>query len=93
MPTAEELLERMRKNRFGWGADDLRKVYLAYGFEEEQGAKHTLYIHPDYPELRATVGRHRSLAPGYATTALRLVGKLRELRGEENENDDAAGDK
>jgi hypothetical protein len=89
MADAEQLLERMRKNRFGWGADDLRTVYLGFGFEEEQGSKHTLYIHPDFPELRATVGRHRQLAPGYPTTALRLVSKLRELQGEESTEDDA----
>ena len=71
--TAEKLLARMRLSKADWGADDLHTLYMGFGFECEQGSKHTLYIHPVWHDLRATVGRHSPLAVGYVTTALRLV--------------------
>jgi len=73
-----QLLEAMRRNRSGWGEDDFDRLYRSYDFEEitRPRAPHRVYVHPSHPELRATVGRHRSLAKGYATTAVRLVDTL-----------------
>jgi len=72
------LLEQMRRGRGGWGEDDLDRLYRSFGFREitRPRAPHRVYVHPDYPDLRATVGRHRSLAKGYATTAVRLIDSL-----------------
>lgn len=72
------LLEQMRRRRSGWGEDDLDRLYRSFGFREitRPRAPHRVYVHPDYPDLRATVGRHRSLAKGYATVAVRLIDTL-----------------
>jgi hypothetical protein len=70
-----ELREQMRRRRSGWGEDDFDRLYRSFGFREitRPRAPHRLYIPPEFPALRATVGRHRSLAEGYATTAVRLI--------------------
>jgi hypothetical protein len=45
-----------------------------------------MYIHPDFPELKATVTRHRSLAIGYIQYAIKLIDKLKKLKEAKNEN-------
>jgi hypothetical protein len=74
-----QLLEQMRRRRGGWGEDDFDRLYRSFGFREitRPPAPHLVYIHPEFPDLRATVGRHRSLAKGYASTAVRLIDTLR----------------
>jgi hypothetical protein len=73
-----ELLARMRRQRSGWGEEDFDRLYRSFGFREitRPRAPHRVYVHPEFPDLRATVGRHRSLAKGYATTAVRLIDTL-----------------
>ncbi len=73
-----ELLEHMRRIRSGWGEDDFDRLYRSFGFREitRPRAPHRVYVHPEFLDLRATVGRHRSLAKGYATTAVRLIDLL-----------------
>ena len=73
-----ELLEQMRRTRSGWGQDDVDRLYRSFGFQEitRPRAPHRVYVHPEFPDLRATVGRHSSLAKGYATTAVRLIDTL-----------------
>jgi hypothetical protein len=70
-----ELLEQMRRRRGGWGEDDFDRLYRSFGFREitRPRAPHRVYVHPEFPDLRATIGRHRSLAKGYATMAVRLI--------------------
>ena len=72
------LLEQMRRRRSGWGENDFDRLYRSFGFREitRPRAPHRVYVHPEYPDLRATLGRHRSLAKGYATTAVRLIDTL-----------------
>jgi hypothetical protein len=65
----EKLLERMREARFGWGQDDFRRLYRAYGFEVVEGARHIVVRHPEYPD------------PAYARTAVRLVDESLRRRG------------
>lgn len=77
----EDLLERMRASKAGWGSRDLDRLYTTFGFDTREGGKHTVYWHPDHPTLRATVGRHRSLAKGYITTAIRLIDRLKAIGG------------
>jgi len=73
-----ELLEAMRRRRSEWSEDDFDRLYRSFGFREvtRPRAPHRVYVHPSYPELRATIGRHRSLAKGYATVAVRLIDRL-----------------
>jgi hypothetical protein len=82
MSQAEKLLEKMRNSKAGWSADDLHSLYVSFGFDFREGGKHRIYIHPEFPELRATVARHGSLAVGYIQHAISLVDKLKKLKGE-----------
>jgi len=40
-----------------------------------------MYIHPDFPELKATVTRHRSLPMGYIQFAIKLIDRLKKIKG------------
>lgn len=79
MTNNEKLLDRMRRSKAGWRSDDLENLYLSFGFERCEGSKHAMFIHPTFPELRATVTRHRSLPIGYIQFAVKLIDKLKEL--------------
>jgi hypothetical protein len=81
MTSAEKLYQRMRRTKAGWKPSDLDRLYRGFGFEVREGAKHTLYIHPEFPNLRATVTRSPSLAVGYIEHALELIEALKEERG------------
>lgn len=86
MPKKDKLLEKMRRNKIGWKFNDLNNLYIKYGFEKYEGSNHTMYIHPDFPELKGTVTRHRSLAIGYIQYAIKLIDKLKKLKEAKNEN-------
>jgi hypothetical protein len=79
MPRPEDLMEQMRVSKDGWGQNDLRRLYEGFGFVSREGSKHTIYKHPSYPFLRATVARHNKLAVGYIQDAVKLIDKLKEL--------------
>lgn len=81
MTSAEKLYQRMRRTKAGWKPSDLDRLYRGFGFEVREGAKHILYIHREFPNLRATVTRSRSLAVGYIEHALELIATLKEERG------------
>lgn len=81
MDPAEKLLARLRRTPFGWGQDDLRRLYTAYGFEVREGARHVVVRHPDHHDLVTTVARHGDLPPVYARTAIRLIDELVRRRG------------
>jgi len=80
---AQKLLERMRQSKHGWGHDDLHTLYRGFGFWYREGPKHRIYIHTEYPELRATVARHDPLPLGYVRRAIELIDRLKELQAEE----------
>lgn len=82
MPRPEDLLEQMRVSKGKWNANDLRRLYEGFGFIGREGSKHTIYKHPSYPFLRATVARHNKLAVGYIQDAVNLIDKLKELEGQ-----------
>jgi hypothetical protein len=79
MSKAEKLLEDMRASKHGWGPHDLFTLYTGFGFTHQEGRRHTLYKHPKYSFLRATVARHSRLAVGYIEDAIDLVDKLKQL--------------
>ncbi len=79
MVNIEQLLEKMRRTKDGWTCDDLDKLYIGLGFIMREGGKHRIYIHPKFPELRATVTRSRSLAKGYVTHAIRMADSLKQM--------------
>jgi hypothetical protein len=83
----DSLLARMMRSKWGWGPQDLERLYLSYGFTRREGAKHTVYTHSADPlNLRATVARHTSLPIGYIQTALRLIRLLAEIEGRNDES-------
>lgn len=84
MSKGDRLLEKMRRSKAGWKFNDLESLYIKFGFEKYEGSKHTMYIHPDFPELRATVTRHSSLAIGYIQFAIKLIDRLKELKEGKN---------
>jgi hypothetical protein len=73
----------MRQSKYEWGYNDLHRLYQGFGFKFREGGGHTVYYHPVYPSLIATVARHRSLAVGYVQTAVKLVDELQRLQGEQ----------
>ena len=79
MSGVENLLKRMRRSKAGWTYVDLDNLYRGLGFKVREGGKHRVYIHPRFPQLRATVTRSRSLAKGYIEHALDLANRLSEL--------------
>jgi len=84
MSSVDRLLERMRQSKAGWRFADLEKLYLGLGFDFQEGKRHRIYIHPEFPQLRATVTRSRTLAKGYIDHALKLAKRLEELEAKES---------
>lgn len=83
MPTkAEKLLERMRNSKSNWKRADLDSLYEGFGFVIKHGGNHDIIKHPNFPQLRATLPRHRQLAKGYVEFAVKLVDQLLELQKE-----------
>ena len=39
MAKGQDLLKRMQQSPFGWGQDDFRRLYRAYGFEVIEGSR------------------------------------------------------
>ena len=65
MPSkAEKLLEQMRNSKSNWKRADLDKVYEGFGFVISHGGNHDIVKHLDFPQLRATLPRHRQLVHG-----------------------------
>lgn len=84
----DSLLAHMMRSRSGWGPKDLERLYLSYGSDKREGAKHTVYTHHADPlNLRATVARHSKLPKGYTQTAIRLIRLLAEIEGRNDASD------
>jgi hypothetical protein len=82
MAEASRLLERMRRSKTGWRAEDLHRLYTSFGFEFEQGRRHRVYIHPRHRDLRATVRRASGVLPtGYVSDAVQLIDTLLKREG------------
>lgn len=81
MDAGDKLLGRIRRTAFGWGQDDLRRLYVAYGFEVREGARHLVVQHAEYRDLVTTLARHDELPPVYAKTAVRLIEEVLRRRG------------
>lgn len=76
----DKTLERMRCSKVGWKYTDIERLYLKYGFEKKEGGKHSLFIHPEFPELRATVARHNTIPIGYIQFAIKIIDRLKQLQ-------------
>jgi hypothetical protein len=74
---AEKLLNDMRRSQANWSRNDILSLYVMFGFEVRNGAKHDVIKHPEHPDLRTTLPRHRKLAKAYVRIAVDLVDKLK----------------
>lgn len=84
MNNAEKLLERMKRSSGDFSALDFDTLYSGFGFTKREGGSHTVYSHPAFPQLRATVARHKHLPTGYAKTAVKLINDLHKLEAEDH---------
>ena len=82
--SAFKLLARMRRNKSGWGESQLRKLYEGFGFVARDVGNHVHYRHPDHPELRGQVPRHRSLRDYVAAGAVATIDELLRREAEED---------
>jgi hypothetical protein len=81
MPSkAEKLLEQMRNSKNNWKRADLDRLYEGFGFVILHGGSHDIAKHPEFPQLRATLPRHRELAKGYVEFAVKLIERLQDLQ-------------
>ena len=80
---ADNILEEMRRSKSGWSQKDFRLLFEGFGFIRK-GTKHDIYIHPDYPMIRASVPRHNKLKEWVASKAVKAIDALneRQLKGE-----------
>lgn len=84
-PEAIKLLERMRRSKEGWTRQDLDMLYLGFGFVMRNGSSHDIVTHPDYPQLRETLPRHRKVAAYLVRNAVKRIDKLLELQMKDEE--------
>ena len=80
---ATKLLQSMRQATNNWSLSDLQTLYFGFGFEIRHGSNHDVVKHPEYPQLRATLPRHSSIAKGYISFAVKLIDQLQQLKERE----------
>jgi hypothetical protein len=70
------MYRKMQQTSGGWGANDYHTLLKGFGFEWREGRDRVYYLtdHPDMKPLN--IARHRQLATGYCTTALKRVAEL-----------------
>jgi hypothetical protein len=71
-----KLLEKMRNNSHGWMLNDLDTLLSAWGFQHRNGAKHNVYNHPRFPDLRLTIPHDRRAPAVYVDDAVALVDEI-----------------
>lgn len=81
-PKAEKLLQRLRETKRGFSDGDLWTILLYKGFRYRDG-NHTVYEHPDHPDLTAVIARGKELHPKYAKWVAYLVEELERRQAEQ----------
>ncbi len=82
MPSsAYKLLERAKKTQSGWKRQELDRLYTGFGFIIRHGRSHDIVYHPDYPNLRETLPRHKNVKPVYVRQAVKLINTLLNQQG------------
>ena len=79
--SAQKLAERMRRTKHGWRPQDMERLLLGYRLRKWEGGNHTIYEHPDYPDLTISVLRHKSLRSWVVDDALQIIDELEQRRG------------
>lgn len=84
---AEKLLERMRRSKSGWKRRDLESLYEGYGFVLYHGRRHDYYQHPEYPRLRDTLKRSRTVSEYSVRNAIKLIEELEKYKANDNSDE------
>jgi hypothetical protein len=79
--SAFKLLDRMRRNKSGWGEQHLRKLYTGFRFVARDVGDHVHYRHPQHPQLRGQVPRHRTLRDYVVADAISTIDELLRIEG------------
>lgn len=79
-PKPEKLLNKMRQSAANWKRREVITLYEGYGFRLRHGGKHDVVFHPNYPELRDVIPRHRKVPQYIVKNAIKIVDKLIELQ-------------
>jgi hypothetical protein len=82
--SALRLLERVRRNKSGWGESHLSKLYEGFGFVARDVGNHVHYRHPDHPQVGGQVPRHRSLRDYVVADAVATIDELLRVEAEED---------
>lgn len=69
---AGKLLERLRNTKAGWSDTDIFKLMAGHGFLSRE-RNHTVYSHPDHPDLHLVVPSGNDLPKVYASKAEKLI--------------------
>lgn len=86
---AARLFERMKEKQAGWHPHHFHTLYLGYGFTMTEGKSHTVFIHPEFTQLRDVIPRHPGeLGKGYAREAVKNIESLLRLKKERRESDE-----
>lgn len=80
------MLERAKNSSAGWRREELVNLYKLFGFEIRTGGYDLNAIHPVYKDLRGSISNSSGeLANGYVRHAVKMIERLFEYQGEENE--------
>lgn len=85
MGAAQKLRDRMQRSKDGWTFKQLRSLYEGHGFDCTDRAKHRVCRHPDYPWLRAVLGRDGKASAAYIEDALGFLDDLDRERAKDGQ--------
>jgi hypothetical protein len=86
---ADKIYQAMQRTQAGWHPHDFHTLYLGFGFRMIEGRSHTVFTHPDFPQLKDVIPRHdRELSKGYARDAVRNIETLLKLQAKEEDSDE-----
>lgn len=79
MSKFEKLLSRMRNNPRNWTIEDVRKVFIKYGFSEgkSSGGSHVSFSHPNLEEI-LTIPVHKPIKSIYVKQLIEKIDYLEE---------------
>ena len=85
-PSANKLFEKAKRTQNGWKRQEIDRLYDGFRFRIRHGRNHDIVSHPDNPNLRETLPRHRNIKPVYVRRAVRLINAL--LDQQENDSNE-----
>lgn len=81
------LLARARRAPNGWTYRDLVRLLLGAGFVATEQSNHTVFRHPDYPDLQISVPRHRDIKAYLVRDALAIIDEAQKRKRDNHGSD------